>query len=450
MVKVSIIVPVYGVEQYLPKCLDSLVNQTLKEIEIILVNDASPDHSDKVMREYQAKYPDIIKCIFLTENVRQGGARNRGIEVATGEYITFVDSDDYIDVTMCEKIYNKAKNNNSDIVCCLIKRPDLIKNTNYVYSYFDERILGELTEKKREVAMLSGGPVCAKLYKRELLIENNIRFPEKMKYEDTAIAFWFFLCAKRVDVVDEALYAYIPREGSTVHECNAEGHYDRLKAAEVILEKTRKIRETINAYDEVIEARCAEQGILVLKNVIDRVEGYDKNDLYKTVQWMNEKFPNFSDNKYFYAVCEPREIQIYRAASKSYEEFSVLMNRIEQETFSWANSYEINKQKIEKLLERYKAENKVIALWGLGDKGIAFLETFDAEREYISYVIQENSKIPCTNTGHRILSFSDVKEDVDFIIVTRKTFEYSVKVEANKAKKGVEVISIDNLLVLED
>ena len=92
--KVSIIVPVYNVEKYLRECLDSLVNQTLKEIEIICINDASPDNSLKILKEYKKKNPDLIQLIDLKKNLFQGGARNRGLDVAQGEYIAFVDSDD--------------------------------------------------------------------------------------------------------------------------------------------------------------------------------------------------------------------------------------------------------------------------------------------------------------------------------------------------------------------
>ena len=94
MVKVSVIVPVYNVEKYIDKCLDSLVNQTLKDIEIIVVNDGSPDDSQQVIDMYVKKYPKKIKS-YIKENGGQGSARNLGLEHAKGEYISFVDSDDY-------------------------------------------------------------------------------------------------------------------------------------------------------------------------------------------------------------------------------------------------------------------------------------------------------------------------------------------------------------------
>ena len=95
-IKVSVIVPVYNVEKYIDKCLDSLVNQTLKDIEIIVVNDGSPDNSQKIIDKYVKKYPNKVKS-FIKENGGQGSARNLGMEYAKGEYISFVDSDDWID-----------------------------------------------------------------------------------------------------------------------------------------------------------------------------------------------------------------------------------------------------------------------------------------------------------------------------------------------------------------
>ena len=112
MKQVSIIVPVYNVEKYLRKCLDSLVNQTLKDIEIIVVNDGSPDNSQDIINEYVKKYPKIIKS-FIVKNGGQGSARNFAIKEAKGEYILYVDSDDYIDLDMAETLYNAAKLNES-------------------------------------------------------------------------------------------------------------------------------------------------------------------------------------------------------------------------------------------------------------------------------------------------------------------------------------------------
>ena len=104
MIKVSVIVPVYNVEEYLEKCLESLVNQTLKDIEIIVVNDGSPDNSQKIIDRYKEKYHNIISIEDI--NHGQGYARNKGISLAKGKYIMFLDSDDTVELTILEKMYN--------------------------------------------------------------------------------------------------------------------------------------------------------------------------------------------------------------------------------------------------------------------------------------------------------------------------------------------------------
>ena len=105
--KVSIIVPVYGVEEWLERCMESLVHQTLQDIEIIVVNDGSPDNSQEIIDRYVKEYPDLVQG-HIKENGGLSDARNYGLQYATGEYIAFVDSDDYVDVTMYEKLYKKA------------------------------------------------------------------------------------------------------------------------------------------------------------------------------------------------------------------------------------------------------------------------------------------------------------------------------------------------------
>ena len=115
MSKVSIILPIYKVEKYLTKCLDSLINQTLSDIEIICIDDCSPDNSIRILREYALK-DERIKIINLKENIGAAGARNKGLEVAKGEYLGFVDPDDYIDLNFYEELYKKALEDGADIV----------------------------------------------------------------------------------------------------------------------------------------------------------------------------------------------------------------------------------------------------------------------------------------------------------------------------------------------
>ena len=131
--KVSIVVPVYKVEEYIDRCLDSLLNQTLKDIEIILVDDGSPDNCPKICDEYAQK--DARVRVVHKQNEGLGYARNSGMEVAVGEYIAFVDSDDFVDIRMFEELYDVARGNDSDVVYCNIYK--YYKFSNRDHSAYD-------------------------------------------------------------------------------------------------------------------------------------------------------------------------------------------------------------------------------------------------------------------------------------------------------------------------
>ena len=174
MVKVSIIVPIYNVEKYLEKCLKSLVNQTLKEIQIILVNDGTKDNSGEIAKKYQEKYPE--KVIYLEkENGGLSDARNYGKPHATGEYIAFLDSDDYVELDMYEEMYYLAQKEQSDMVEC-----DFI----WEYPNKSKQDIGTIYEGKKEMMEKVRVVAWNKLIKRTLLEETQISFPKGYRYED--------------------------------------------------------------------------------------------------------------------------------------------------------------------------------------------------------------------------------------------------------------------------
>ena len=188
MAKVSVIVPIYNVEKYLPKCLDSLVNQTLEDIEIILVNDGSLDNSGKIANEYSKKHKD--KIIYLEkENGGLSDARNYGIPYATGEYIAFLDSDDYIDIDAYKQMYEKAKKEDADFLEC-----------DFIWEYPNKKIIDKRIEYKNKQEMLAVVRVVAwnKLIKKDLIINNNIRFPKGLRYEDIEFTYKLIIMCKEI------------------------------------------------------------------------------------------------------------------------------------------------------------------------------------------------------------------------------------------------------------
>lgn len=252
MCKISVIIPVYNVENYLKKCLDSVCNQTLTDIEIICINDGSTDNSLKILNEYEIK-DERIKVISK-ENGGQATARNLGIKEAQGEYVSFVDSDDFIEPTMLEKLYTKSKNNDLDIVMCKIATYDNqtheIKDNVWYYMLgvfrdFEKDIFTH-KDTKEFTCNIAVTPYN-KIYKTSLLKDNNILFPEGLIFEDEKFFFDVYLRAQKVSIIDEFLYYYrVNRKGSTVNISKENDYSDIIPISKLI---RQTFKETGNYED---------------------------------------------------------------------------------------------------------------------------------------------------------------------------------------------------------
>lgn len=242
-IKVSVIVPVYNTERYLRRCLKSLVGQSLKEMEIILVNDCSTDHSLDIIEEYKREYPEKISVIDLKENKGPGGARNEGIAIAKGEYIGFTDSDDDVSSCMFEKLYKAADETSSDMVDCKFYHEAfdrVMKTTN-------ESALGELDMEKRREIFIHSGYIWSKIIKREIVIENNIRFRENAAYEDIDFIRTAIFYCRRAAFIDEVLYNYRDNEVSLTSQKTKEMQiYQKMEAMRNLTSKFK----TLGAYDD--------------------------------------------------------------------------------------------------------------------------------------------------------------------------------------------------------
>ena len=292
MIKVSVIVPVYNVENYLVKCLDSLVNQTLKEIEIIVVNDGSPDNSQKIIDKFVKKYPKKIKS-FIKENEGQGSARNLGLKYAKGEYISFVDSDDCIDKEMLEKMYNLAKKDNSDIVICGNKNITMDYNIKSIepVTLFDEANLSILYGKMA---------VWNKIYKKELIVRNNLQFRNKVWYEDIDFSIILLLNAGKISFLNEPFYNYLERPGSTMNNLNIEKNLDILLAFDEMIDYFQKKQNYQEIYPKLEFLALYHIYIASTTRVLltkgDRKK--KKDVIFKLREYMNDKFKTFKNNQY--------------------------------------------------------------------------------------------------------------------------------------------------------
>lgn len=303
--KLSIIVPVYGVEKYIDKCLNSLVKQSLKEIEVIVVNDGTKDNSQKIIDKYVKKYPDKIKS-YIKENGGQGSARNYGLKKATGEYIGYVDSDDFVEKDMYKKLYNKAKENNYDIVVC--------GNYNVSEDYQNKNIDAFINNYNTDLENIFFGKMAVwnKIYKRDILIKNKLEFKEKVWYEDLAFTLKAIMNSNTFAFIDEPLYDYLIREGSTMNNSNVQRNLEILDAFNDILSyiKHNKKEEYFSKIEFLaIDHIYISAIVRVLKAETD--DKVKRETINKLIDYMNTSFPNYKNNKYINTLSKNRKI-IYK------------------------------------------------------------------------------------------------------------------------------------------
>lgn len=219
--KLSIIVPVYNVLPYIRPCLDSLVGQTMEDYEIILIDDGSTDGTAQVLAEYATRYPEKI-VLKRVENGGQGRARNIAIDMAQGDYLGFIDSDDWIDATMYEKLWKRAEETGADVVVC-----DWLKK----YSDGREQIL---SAKVQDHWISAAGSACNKIFRRSLV--GDTRFPVGLWYEDFYFSAILLLKAKGIEYLGEPLYFYRQSQSSTMRNNNSAKNLDMLTILDMLEE----------------------------------------------------------------------------------------------------------------------------------------------------------------------------------------------------------------------
>lgn len=237
-IKVSVIIPVYNSKQYLKQCLDSVVNQTLKDIEIIIVNDGSTDNSIEIIQDYSNNCKNIK--VINKQNEGCYKARNVGLETAKGEYIAFLDSDDYIEFNMYEKLYSKAKETDADIVS---SNYSILENNKIKIVDFSSSI--ELLKKSNNKLIgaeniLLDAIIWSRIFKRQMIVDKGIFFHSDIHTADDA----FFhvltmLNANKIVYIPDVLYTYrISRNGSITTNLHNEFNFDCIKVSQRILEYT--------------------------------------------------------------------------------------------------------------------------------------------------------------------------------------------------------------------
>jgi len=305
--KLSIVALVYNLEKYLPRCLDSLVNQTLEDIEILCVNDGSTDSAPQIIEEYAKKYPNKVK-VFHKENGGEFTTRNYGLERAQGEYVTFVDTDDYVELDWAEKLYNAANENDADIAVCGFERIDLKTNkvvgkdmTKYGYNT-------KIVDPKDDFVLFINPAPWNKVYKREVIQE--FRFLPFRGFNDTMFLVSTYTKVKKITFIPDVLYHYYLRYDSQIHTVNIE---DVNNLKKYLLE-VKKIYKDKAKYEEMKYILDMMTFIHLGISVMYRLS-YDKtinikSEIKNTIKYLDEEFTTWRKSPFLkFNYCIKRGIK---------------------------------------------------------------------------------------------------------------------------------------------
>ena len=333
--RLSVIVPVYNMagDYKLKHCLDSLVQQTMPdgEIEIIAVDDCSTDNSFAIMQEYEKNYPDRFKALHSPQNHHQGGAKNMGLQIAKGEWIGFIDADDWVVPDYYERLLGKADETGADMVGCDYSLVDhyTFEPGQIVHNNNSEQT-GVMDQEKYRKLLLDTGSLVVKIYKRNIVFgdepcENRKIFPEDIFYEDNAVSNTWMLRVKHFEYIEEPLYFYYQHNASTVHTVSKKNLEDRMTAGRQILAEAKE-NGYLDTYKPEIEFMYT---VLFYVNTLfsampkeQHIEGcyaFTK----EMAREMKEAFPDFQENPYYKERIHPEEKKLISMQMKSHLLFYV-------------------------------------------------------------------------------------------------------------------------------
>ena len=336
--KLSVIVPVYNMaaDDKLTHCLDSLVGQTMPdgEIEIIAVDDCSTDESYEIMCGYARKHPGRFIALSSTSNLHQGGAKNIGLAFARGEWIGFIDADDWVVPDYYERMLKLAEDTGADMVGCDYSLVNEYTFTpgQIVHNNTPEQT-GEMDEERYRRLLVDTGSLVVKIYRRYIVLGDDDRgpqelpvtvvsdfpgrldiFPEDIFYEDNAVSNTWMLRCRHFEYIPEPLYFYYQHDASTVHTISLKNLHDRIEAGRLLLDEARD-EGYIDTYHPEIEFLYT---VLFYVNTLFsampkrmHIEGC-YSFTRKLAREMKSEFPGFQKNSYYLERIHPEELRLIR------------------------------------------------------------------------------------------------------------------------------------------
>lgn len=294
--KISIIVPVYNVEKYLSKCLDSLVTQTIDDYEVIVVNDGSTDRSREIIEDFLSRYPERIVALE-TPNAGQGHARNLALQIAKGDFLGFVDSDDWIDKNMYRAMYEIAMDKDADIVVC--DMVDYFESGEVLYHHSSE-FTDPLTVSPS---------ACNKIFKKSLVGET--AFPTGLWYEDFDFTTKLILRAKKIACIHEGFYCCHCRSGSTMLNHNSVKNLDIITVIEDLKEYIASLPNADSLKGD-FEYMVLEHILLTSINRVYSQQNPQKKQVIRQMrQYVKENVPSLTKSQGFQRSPYKRKIIMF-------------------------------------------------------------------------------------------------------------------------------------------
>ncbi len=290
--KISVIIPVYNVYDYLDKCLSSLTNQTDTNFEVIIVNDGSTDDSQKIIDKYVSENANMHS--YIKENGGLSSARNYGLKKATGDYILFLDSDDYYELNTIETLKKEAQNGD-DIITFQMYIDENNKITKQKMEMEEFIFDKNIPASKR--LLLYNPSACDKMFKKELLEKNNFEFIEGVYYEDLGSIPLLAMYTNKIKFTKHYLYHYLKRENSTMNKIKYNSKIEDIFLVTDRVSAIFKKENLYNEYKEEIEYIYIHH---LLRAASIRFLDYNKYDMVDKIRKIiKENFPKFKENKYF-------------------------------------------------------------------------------------------------------------------------------------------------------
>lgn len=404
--KISIIIPVYNVEKYLRRCLNSIINQTYKDIEIILVDDGSTDNSGKICDEYKEKDNRIV--VIHKENGGLSDARNAGIDIAKGKYIGFIDSDDFADIRMYEILYNNLKNTDSDLSICNLYQ---FSDEKEVYGTEDNEKI-TIYNKKEFFENMYNDPLnfvvaWNKLYKKEIF--DNIRYPKGRVVEDSAVLHYIIDKCEKIVITNLELIYYFYRNDSILHNPK----YNLIDELDFVYDRACYLKKNgyIEAYNKTIE-NYIDRFIFIHENFYDNNL---KDNIYKKYKKIMKEF--LKDYKYS-SFKKKIKYKIFNTSLNFYYYMKKTFKYLDNTFSGFVNSVSnfLMRLKFQNYCKKNKEKNIIFNCpnhGNIGDHAILI-----AEKEILKDNNKNSFAVMSHNTKYFLEKLSGYINDNDIIYVT--------------------------------